>query len=318
MKPLTKKQRLYVSQEWGTELPFFQRRTGSGKGDPLFELSTARNRQLIDDGQQQRLANTTVAFFGLSVGSHAAETWAILSRARCIKLADPDTIAPTNLNRICVGWSKIGHAKTDVVTQLISDMLPHAKLFVLTKTDPRSMERFCLRAPRVSCIVDEIDDIEGKLVLRRIAHALSIPLISAVDVGDNVFLDVERYDQKPVPRYFLGRLPHVESIRFNVLSRAQKAKLVIQLVGLEHNSALMLSSLLSIGETIATWPQLGSTATVAGGLVATTIKRIILGEPVKSGRYVFDMDAFFSSGRISDDPQVRKLRRRISRQLGLP
>src|SRR5258708_23752748 len=40
-----------------------------------FELSTARNRNLISIDEQNELRQTTVAFFGLSVGSHAALTW---------------------------------------------------------------------------------------------------------------------------------------------------------------------------------------------------------------------------------------------------
>jgi len=52
----------------------------------------------------------------------------------------------------------------------------------------------------------------------------------------------------------------------------------------------MLKSLLSIGKTIKTWPQLGSTATIAGGLITTLVKKMVLRERVKSGRYYFSID----------------------------
>lgn len=316
MKFLTASQRTHIHKEWLAELPFYQKRA-RGKGNTTFELATARNKLLINDTEQRLLARATVGFFGLSVGSHAALNWAMVSRAHSIKIADPDTIAATNLNRIRVGWSAVGRRKTDAVAQVLRDMLPDSHIYMLTHVDSDAMVRFSRQTPRVSCIVDEIDDIGGKVTLRKIARTLRVPLLSAVDVGENVFLDIERYDRKPEPQYFLGRLPGIESVHIGALTRPEKVRLIMKLVGLEHNDASMLSSLLAIGDGIATWPQLGSTAAIAGGLVASAIKRIVLGEPIRSGRYVFDMNAFLSMETDTQTHRIDRLRRKVMKRFGL-
>jgi len=283
-----------------------------------WQLATNRNRLLVTDSEQLTLRLATVGFFGLSVGSHAATTWAMLARPDAIKIADPDVIDGTNLNRIRVGWSHVGKRKVDAVATLLADMHPGMTIHTLTETSPTSMETFCRAKPAVSCIVDEIDDIGGKIALRKIARALRIPLISAVDVGENVLLDVERYDTNPDQQMFLGRLPGIETTDIAALDRRERARLIIALVGLAHNSNAMLQSLLEIGKSIDTWPQLGSTATIAGGVIATTVKRVLLGDRVPSGRYALEMDAFLGKvPTVSERRHTRTLISAVKRRFGV-
>lgn len=255
-----------------------------------FELSTLRNRNLITREEQEKLRKTTVGFFGLSVGSHAAVTWAMGSRADNIKISDPDTIDPTNLNRLRAGWGSVGKLKTAVVMKEIRGINPDVHVTANTKTDEESVLKLFDHEPKLNFVVDETDSMETKLFLRKLARARKIPLVSAADVGDDVVLDVERYDISPQPEPFLGRLPGIEELDINALSVQEKIKLIIQLVGPENFSEEMTNSLNEIGKTLKTWPQLGATATIAGGVIATTIKKIVLGEKVKSGRYVVSLD----------------------------
>jgi hypothetical protein len=103
-------------------------------------------------------------------------------------------------------------------------------------------------------------------------------------------LDVERYDLKPQPDLFLGKVPGIENIDIDALSTVEKKKLIIKLIGLDNLSEEMLDSLLDLGDSLATWPQLGGTAAMAGGVITTVIKKIVLGEKVKSGRYFVSLD----------------------------
>jgi hypothetical protein len=298
MKTLSTSQKHAITEEIRAEASLHRelRRKGNPLGESrTYRLATLRNQLLITKEEQDVLSRKTVAFFGLSVGSHAAGTWTMLARPKRIRIADPDVVAATNLNRLRYAWQDIGKKKTDVLAVQLLAMQPFIRIGTLADGSIASMRTFCRATPRASAIVDEIDSIEGKLLLRAEAKRMRIPLISAVDVGDNVFLDIERYDTES-PKIFLGRLPGIESMDLSSLSRPEKARLIIRLVGLEHNSDSMLRSLLGIGKTISTWPQLGSTASIAGGLVATTLKRIFLGEEIRSGRYVLDMDEFFSVG----------------------
>lgn len=253
-------------------------------------LSTVRNRNLIDIEEQNLLRKTVVGFFGLSVGSHAALTWIMESRADAIKISDPDTIAPTNLNRLRFGWNDIGRPKVDVVREKLLEINPYLTVVSSKSKKIESFEDLFSEGSEINLVVDAIDNLQGKVSLRLLSKERKIPLISAADVGDNVVLDIERYDLNPQPQPFLGRLGDINRLNFSKLSDLERKKLIIRLVGFEKNSEKMLDSLLDIGKSITTWPQLGATATIAGGVVATTIKKIILGEKVISGRYYISLD----------------------------
>jgi tRNA A37 threonylcarbamoyladenosine dehydratase len=256
----------------------------------FFELSTARNRNLINIEEQNRLRETVVAFFGLSVGSHAALTWMMESRADALKIIDPDFLSATNLNRVRYGWSDVGRSKVSLVKEQVSEINPFSKITVYRKGNVQEIRDVFEKGSSVHAIVDEIDDFEAKILIRKLAKEKRIPVLSAADVGDNIVLDIERYDLDPNQKLFLGRVSDIEQIKFSELNEKEKKKLVIQLVGFEENSERMLDSLFSIGGSIVTWPQLGATATIAGGVIATSLKKIILGEEVVSGRYYISLD----------------------------
>lgn len=259
----------------------------------FFELTTARNRNLIRIDEQEILRQTVVGFFGLSVGSNAAVTWIMESRADVVKIVDPDRISASNLNRMRNGWEDVGKLKIETVEREVRGMNPYIDVINSASSKIQDMKHIFESFPPIQVVVDEIDNFEGKIQLRKLAKEKKIPLISAADVGDNVIVDVERYDEIPQPELFLGRVPQIEKIVFNELSDKQKKKLIIELIGFEKNSMRMLESLLAIGGSITTWPQLGATATVAGGIIATIIKKIALKEVVKSGRYYVSLDDIF-------------------------
>lgn len=263
---------------------------------PFFYLSTLRNRQLISYEEQERLMRSVVAFFGLSVGSHAALTWIMLSRAKAVKISDPDVISPSNLNRLRFGWEQVGKLKADAVKKELRKINPFCKVYRFVGKEAEIIKKVILDTPKPVVIVDSMDDLESKVLLRLLAKKEKIAVIMGTDVGDNVFLDIERYDEFPKTKLFNGRVKNIEKIDFSKMSHSEKLSLSMQIVGLEYNSEEMLKSLLVIGKAIKTWPQLGSTATVAGGLIATVIKKIILGEKIKSGRYYFLIDDLTVAG----------------------
>ncbi|NMB56340.1 hypothetical protein GYA19_00160 [Candidatus Beckwithbacteria bacterium] len=270
----------------------------------FYELTTARNRNLITQKEQGKLQKTVVGFFGMSVGSHAALTWMMESRADLIKIADPDTIDSSNLNRLRFGWDVVGQYKIDVVKKLLSEINPYAKIVKTSVVDDQTIEALLIKNKKVNIIVDAIDDLKGKIFLRKLCKDYKLPLISAADVGDNVVVDIERYDLDPDYSFFHNRIPEIEKINLETINPLEKKNLIIKLVGFEHNSEKMLNSLMSIGKTIPTWPQLGATATIAGGVVTTLIKKIVLGEKVLSGRYYLSLDDLFVQDYNSKSRQL--------------
>jgi molybdopterin/thiamine biosynthesis adenylyltransferase len=261
----------------------------------FFELTTARNKHLVKVDEQNKLRNTVVSFFGMSVGSQAALTWMLESRADQIKIVDPDTIDPSNLNRVRFGVDIVGHNKVDVTEEGLFEINPFAKVYKFKSSETSKIKNIVIEEPMTNIIVEEIDDVEAKFELRKIAKDKKLPLVSAADVGDNVVLDVERYDVDSKVQPFLGRLPGIEKVNFSKLSRPELIKLIIKLVGFEADADRIPDSLMAMGGSLRTWPQLGATATIAGGIVATAVKKIILGENVKSGRYIFSLDEILNA-----------------------
>ncbi|MDO8497473.1 MAG: ThiF family adenylyltransferase [bacterium] len=266
-------------------------------------LTSNRNKNLIQHEEQEKLRTTVVGFFGMSVGSHAALTWVMQNRPDVIKIADPDVISVSNLNRIRSGLHTVGSGKTETVKKQIEEMSPFTKIYATAQIKPDLLKKFCLSKPAVGMIVDEIDSLEGKIILRKLAKEMRIPLISATDVGSAVFLDIERYDLKRDTSFFLGRISQREIDTIDTMPPKEKRKLLFKIVGFAHNSERMLESLLEIKKTLYTWPQLGSTATMAGGILTTALTKIILGEKVETGRYVISLDEllekdYFSKKRI--------------------
>jgi len=271
-----------------------------------YELSTIRNRNLITKDEQNILRKIVVGFWGLSVGSHAAITWIMESRADNVKIIDPDIISPTNLNRLQLGWDSIGRLKIDVVKEKLLEINPFARIIATTNTSNNYLEKIFDKDPKINVIVDAIDDMKAKINLRKFAKQRGLPLITAADVGDNIILDIERYDLHPQPDLFLGRIPNIENIDFSSLSDVERKKLIIKLIGFRSNSEKLLDSLLNIGKSLATWPQLGATATIAGGIVTTAIKKIVLKEQVESGRYYISLDKILTLNYNSSEANNKK------------
>ncbi len=256
-----------------------------------FELSTTRNRNMITLKQQQKLQKTVVGFFGLSVGSHAAVTWMMESRANTVKIADPDYISPSNLNRLRTGWDSVGKAKTEVIKKEILNINPYANVIVSPGKPYSVMKNLFTDSPQIDIVVDEIDDLVGKIYLRKFAQEKQIPLLCATDLGDNPMIDIERYDLNPKPKPFLGRALDLDLTRdFSSLSIMDKLRISMQIIGFDGCSEAMMDSLLAIGKELKTWPQLGSSSVMTGGITTVVLRKIILGEKIESGRFMMSLE----------------------------
>ena len=57
-----------------------------------------------------------------------------------------------------------------------------------------------------------------------------------------------------------------------------------KLIGFDIHEERMLESLLEIGNTVPTWPQLGTAAALNGVLVAVAARKILTGQPIVDDR----------------------------------
>ena len=109
------------------------------------------------------------------------------------------------------------------------------------------------------------------------------------DTGENVLIDVERFDLEENRPIFHG-LVDLEKENLANLSKQDKVRLATQVVSKEYISERMLKSLNEVGKTLETWPQLGTTAFAGGGIGAFTAMKIASGEFKKSGRVYFNFE----------------------------
>ncbi len=259
------------------------------------ELRTARNKNLITSEEQSSFRNFPIAVAGLSVGSHAALSIVLQGGGSDLRLADPDIISGSNLNRIRTGFQSVGLKKTTVVAREIYTMNPYTKLRLLSKElSEKNIDHFLQHPVPVDVVVDEIDNLPMKFLIRERARALRIPVVSATDNGDGILLDVERYDQEPDAELFLGRAHGLSARDCFGLSPQETVQIIVQLLDAKRISKRMMKSAQDVGKTLYSWPQLGGAATVAGAAVAYAVRMIATGGPLPSGRTVLSFESLIS------------------------
>lgn len=261
------------------------------------ELRTSRNRHKITEPEQETLATKRVGVVGLSVGQSVALTLALERSAGELRLADPDEIDLSNLNRLRAGVHEIGVSKVRVTAREIAEIDPFLPLrgFEDGLTED-NLDAFLCDGGKLDLVVDECDDLSMKFALRMRARELGIPVV--MDTSDRGLLDVERFDLEPGRPMFHGRVDEIEPARLRSLTDKERVPIVADIVGRGTMSSRAAASILEIGETVRTWPQLASAVSLGGGIAGDTIRRILLHEPVASGRYFVDLEGAISEATV--------------------
>ncbi len=253
------------------------------------EIRTARNQNIITKEEQEKLYDLTVAYAGLSVGSHGALTFALMGGARHIKIADPDEVSPSNLNRMRFDFLALGRKKTDLVREYLYQLNPYAEIDVFDSgVTGETMEAFL---KDVDVVVEETDNLEIKIRLRLAARERGIPVVMATDNGDNVIVEVERFDLDKTKQLFNGVIGDVDLGMFKSFVPSDLPKLATKIAGPELVTERMMSSLLQVGRELYSWPQLGDAATLSGVAIAYILKRLALGQLVNEKKCEISLDA---------------------------
>lgn len=158
----------------------------------------ARQRLLMGDAAMERLAQATVAVFGVGgVGSYAAEALARSGVGRLL-LVDHDRVSPTNLNRQIIALhSTLGRLKVEVARERILDINPAAKVEVFPQfVTPEDLPSFPLEG--CGYVVDAIDTVSAKLALVQRCRELGIPILSSMGTGNK--LDPARLELADISR----------------------------------------------------------------------------------------------------------------------
>lgn len=285
--------------------------------EDFYTVRTARNRNLITSEEQKKYYAKTIAIAGLSVGSAVAFALALQGGARHMKLADMDRLALTNTNRVLAGTDRLGELKVTMAARTIYELNPYAKieLFSTGLTDS-NIESFF---EGVDIVIDEIDELSMKLRIREEARKRKIPVLMGADNGDNAIIDVERYDIDPEIKPFHGKLGGVSVEELRSLDKFGIGRTITKMLGPENITERMQSSLLEMGKTIVSWPQLGGAALLNGLGIAYCARKIAIGEPLNTGRVLLSLDEKFNAEYNSPESMLRRdqISKAFAKQLGI-
>ncbi len=253
----------------------------------LRALRTSRNRHLISDEEQLKLYDSRVAIIGLSVGSNVLREVLRSGIGGHIAISDMDTLAPSNLNRVDGFFEDVGTKKLDLAAARISKTDPYISQEHYGEGINKQNISALAEAGNVpDVLVDEIDDLPSKAMLRLFAREHNIPLVMATDTGDKSLLDVERYDLgKAEPFHGKIKDKDLERLATGEISDEERGKFMLKIVGVKNVSTRLLRSAKDIGENLGGLPQLSTSAAASGVLASLAMREIILGRELSSGRY---------------------------------
>ncbi len=256
--------------------------------DDFFAVRTSRNKNLIIKEEQEKFYNSKIGIAGLSVGSSVALAIALEGGAKHMKLADFDSLALSNTNRVMAGVQNLGFSKAEIVARQIYELNPYAKVEIFKEgLNKNNIEKFF---DGLDMIIDELDNASIKFLIRQEAKKHKIPVIMAADNGECGIIDIERYDLNPQPKFFHGRMGKISFEKLEKMDKRQTGKIFAKQIGLENISTRMVNSFMEIGKTIVSWPQLGGTAMLNGATVAYCARKIASGQPIKNRRGIISLD----------------------------
>jgi len=259
--------------------------------EAFYLVRTARNRNLINKEEQDKFYNSVVGIAGLSVGNSIALTIVLQGGAKHIRLADFDRLSLSNTNRVRAGVDSLGLPKVEMTARQIYVLNPYATIELfpegLTK---ESVVRFFEGLPKLDIVIDELDNLAIKYLIREYAKKNRLAVIMGADNGDNAVIDIERYDENPDTKFFHGRMGEVSYDELSKLDKLGIGKTITKHIGPENVTERMQESLLEMGKTIVSWPQLGGAALVNGSAAAYCARKILNKEPLEGNRAIISLD----------------------------
>jgi molybdopterin/thiamine biosynthesis adenylyltransferase len=248
-----------------------------------------RNRNLVTSGELEQLGRIHVGVVGLSVGHAIAYTLAAQGMCGALCLADFDELDLSNLNRVPATVFDLGVNKAVVAARRIAELDPYLPVTVVPSgITPDTIEEF---VAGLDILIEECDSLDAKVLIREVARARRVPVLMAT--SDRGLIDVERFDVEPARPVLHGLLGDVDAARLRDLERTDRLPYSLRLVDATQVSGRMAASLIEVGKTLSTWPQLSSEVGLNASVVVEAVRRIGLREKLPSGRARIDVGDLF-------------------------
>jgi molybdopterin/thiamine biosynthesis adenylyltransferase len=239
-----------------------------------------RNQNLITAHEQDRLAMLRIGVVGLSVGHAIAHALAQGGLCGRLRLADFDELELSNLNRVPATVFDLGSNKAQIAARRIAEIDPYLAVEVFDRgISAESVDRFL---DGIDIVVEECDSLDAKILVRQAARERRIPVLMAT--ADGGILDIERFDSEPERPILHGLLGDVDLAELAGLPSQAKIPYALRMMDGSRLSPRMAASLVEVGTTLGTWPQLVTEVIQGAAVVCEAVRRIGLGENLTSGR----------------------------------
>jgi tRNA threonylcarbamoyladenosine dehydratase len=179
-----------------------------------------------------------------------------------------------------------------MTARMIYEINPHAELHMFSEgLNNDNLDNFLNGDPKPRVIFEAIDDFEMKIRVRLAAKQAKVPVVMLTNLGDNILVDVERYDTDHNTKIFNGLIGDLaEDILNTKITEEDKKRYAVGLVGKDNVPERALRSLPELGKTLVGRPQIMSTVTAASGLAPLIFRKIILGDELPSGRKLIKLN----------------------------
>ena len=265
-----------------------------------------RNKYKITYEEEATLATKKVGIVGLSVGNSIAITIATERLAKEIRITDFDTLELSNLNRIRYGVDKLGISKALLTAREIYEIDPYLKVVTYDQgLNNANIDDFFTKNGALDLVLEECDDLSMKVMVRRYAKKLKIPVL--METNDKGMVDIERFDLEPDRPLFHGLIPDIDTwdlLKIKKMTDEQKVPYVLSILGSDAISDRFTGSLIEIKTSIRSWPQLASHVSFGAGLATDIARKILLNSYQKSGRFFVDLDEIFKPKDKEENKQT--------------
>ncbi len=272
------------------------------KEDFIFTRLSPNNPKITRE-EQSRLMDKKVGVVGLSVGQSISLVLAMERICGELRIADFDILELANLNRIRAGLHNMGLNKSVMVAREIMEIDPYFTIRIFTDgMTHENMDAFFHDGGDLDLIVDECDSIDIKILLREKAKSMKMPVV--MDMSDRGTIDIERFDLEPNRPLLHGWIDHLDISKLGDMTNEQKVPYMLPIFGMDTISKRLKASMVEIGESIHTWPQLATSVAMGGALAADTVRRIFLDQFHDSGRYFIDLDELIRDKSYTPKPFI--------------
>lgn len=276
--------------------------------DPRGELSWAQIRE--------RLENAVIGFVGMSVGGNLLEGWLREARPKRVKVADPDWVELTNLNRgermslrhvvaprsarfdPANSYDVPRIAKAEYIAHEMQLVDPYLEIDVYKEgVNRENLDRFLGGGdgePPIDILVEEMDNLDLKVLVRQAAREHRIDVVMLSDFGHQAHVWWNPFSERRDAPIGYGAADAELLAALDAAKTGDRAKVfrfVEALCGQDFAGDQFGAWIAGKGEQpTGSLPQSGATAMASGAIGGKEIALRVLGNPIPAtGRVVYDL-----------------------------